>query len=61
MMGVIIKVSKTDTPAQTLNAVNKLAKKKQTSKAKSLAEFYGKLPGAFGDGLTCQKQMRNQW
>ena len=60
-MGVIIKVSKTDTPAQTLKALNKLSKKKQPTKAKSLAAFYGKMPGAFGDGLTYQKQMRNEW
>ena len=60
-MGVIIKVSKTDTPEQALKALGKLTKRKQPKKTKSLASFFGKLPGAFGDGLTYQKQMRNEW
>jgi len=27
----------------------------------SLADFYGKLKGKFGDGLTYQKKLRDEW
>ena len=60
-MGKIIKISKTDSPEQTLKALKQLEKKKQAPKTKSLVEFFGKMPGVFGDGLTYQKQMRNEW
>jgi hypothetical protein len=60
-MGKIIKISKTDSPEQTLKALSMLEKKKQAPKTKSLAEFFGKMPDVFGDGLTYQKQMRNEW
>jgi len=60
-MGLIIKVSKNDTPEQTIKALDKLSKKNKATKNKSLAAFYGKLKGVFGDGLTYQKQMRNEW
>ena len=60
-MGQIIKVSKNNTPEQTLKALEKLSKKNKVQKSKSLASFYGKMPGIFGDGLTYQKQIRNEW
>ena len=59
-MGVVIKVSKNNTKEQTLKALDKLAKKNKAGKSKSLENFYGKMPGVFGDGLTYQKQMRNE-
>jgi hypothetical protein len=30
-------------------------------KKKTLADFYGKLSGTFGDGLAYQKNVRNEW
>lgn len=58
-MGLLIKISKTD----TLEQINKLLEKLEKTapkKDKSLADYYGKMPGIFGDGLTYQKKIRNE-
>lgn len=36
-------------------------KKLQKSKKKNLSSFYGKLKGAFGDGMEYQKKLRDEW
>ena len=41
--------------------INEALKKLQKSKKKSLSSFYGKLKGAFGDGLEYQKKVRDEW
>lgn len=52
--------------------INKDASKKDIEKAlkklnkampkkPNLSDFYGKLKGVFGDGLTYQKNIRNEW
>ena len=41
--------------------INKALKKLQKSKKKDLSNFYGKLKGAFGDGMEYQKKIRNEW
>lgn len=38
-----------------------LKRLEQNSKQSKLSDFYGKLKGAFGDGLTYQKQIRDEW
>ena len=60
-MGLIIKVSKTTSQEETKKALEKLGKRGKAKKTKTLASFFGKMPGAFGDGLTYQKQIRNEW
>ncbi len=60
-MGVIVRISKNDKPEDAFKALNDLAKKSRKKKGKSLADFYGKLSGNLGDGLTYQKKIRNEW
>ncbi len=38
-----------------------LKKIKKDSKKSKLADFFGALPGVFGDGLKYQKKIRNDW
>ena len=54
---MVITINK-DTKAEEID--NELKKLKKTNK-KSLSSFYGKLKGAFGDGLAYQKKIRNEW
>lgn len=49
---------KKDTKAEEIKA--ELKKLPKPAK-KSLSNFYGKLKGAFGDGLAYQKAIRNEW
>jgi len=41
--------------------INEALKKMNKPKKKGLSSFYGKLKGAFGDGLTYQKKIRDEW
>ncbi len=38
-----------------------LKKIKTNSKKPKLMDFYGKMKGKFGDGLTYQKKLRDEW
>ncbi|QNN44124.1 hypothetical protein [Pedobacter roseus] len=38
-----------------------LKKIKSGSKKSKLADFFGALPGVFGDGLKYQKKVRSDW
>lgn len=38
-----------------------LKKIKNNSEKSKLKDFFGALPGVFGDGLKYQKQIRNDW
>ncbi len=60
-MGVIVRISKYSQVEETRKALDMLNKKSRKKKTKSLADFYGKLPGAYGDGLGYQKKLRNEW
>ena len=51
-------IIKKDTSAQE---IKKALKKLPNRKKKTLASFYGKLKGAFGDGLAYQKAIRSEW
>ena len=54
---MIITINKNTKPEEIAEALKKLPK----SKKKSLLSFYGKLKGTFGDGLTYQKEIRDEW
>lgn len=54
---MIITVNK-DTKAKE---IDEALKKLPEPKKKNLKSFYGKLKGAFGDGLTYQKNIRDEW
>ena len=58
IMGVIVKISAESSPSETKKALEKLPKNQSK---KTLKEYFGKLPGAFGDGLEYQKKVRNDW
>ncbi len=57
---MVVRITKKNKPAQTKKALDKLAKTNKRKK-KSLSDFYGKLPGAYGNPLTYQKKLRNEW
>lgn len=57
---MIVRISKKNKPEQTKKALDKLAKSSKKKK-KTLADFYGKMPGAFGDPLAYQKKLRDEW
>lgn len=52
---MVITVNK-DTKAED---IDKALKKMKKSKKRGLSSFYGKLKGAFGDGMDYQKTVRN--
>lgn len=56
---MVVTIRKGETRKQIEAAVSKLEKKK--SSKHSLADYYGKLKGRFGDGLKYQKSIRNEW
>ena len=54
---MVITINK-NTKAEEIDAA---LKQLQKSKKKGLSSFYGKLKGAFGDGLEYQKKIRDEW
>lgn len=59
-MGIVVRITKNSTPENTRKALKKLAEKAGKKTRKKLADFYGKMPGVYGDGLTYQKKIRNE-
>lgn len=57
---MIIRILKKSKPEEVKKALTKLSRKRRR-KQKSLSSFYGKLPKTFGNGLTYQKQLRDEW
>ncbi|HUZ59593.1 MAG TPA: hypothetical protein VMU83_12500 [Hanamia sp.] len=55
-MGIVVKISKNSKPEKTRKALEKLSEKVGKKTRKKLADFYGKMPGVYGDGLTYQKK-----
>lgn len=55
-MGTVIKISKHSKPQNTRKALDKLFEKSYKKPRKTLADYYGKMPGIYGDGLTYQKK-----
>ncbi len=60
-MGVIIRILKNNTGDDAHKALSKLKNSNAKKKTKTLMDFYGKLPDAFGDGMAYQKKIRNEW
>ncbi len=60
-MGIIVKISKNSTAQTTRKALDKLVKARNKQPKKTLADFYGKMPGVYGDGLAYQKKVRDEW
>ena len=59
-MGVIVRISK-ENKEDARKALHELSKKRKLKNNKTLAHFYGKMRGVYGDGLTYQKKIRNEW
>ncbi len=57
---MVVKISAKNKPEETRKALDKLARKKGKKK-KKLSDFYGKMPGTYGNGLSYQKEIRNEW
>jgi hypothetical protein len=60
-MGTVVKISKHSKPQDARKALDKLAEKGRKKPRKTLADYYGKMPGIYGDGLTYQKKVRDEW
>lgn len=57
-MGTVVKISSKSSSKGTLKALSKFVKKSLKQK-KTLADFYGKEPDIFGDGLQYQTLIRS--
>jgi hypothetical protein len=57
---MVVRITKKNNPEQTKKALEKLAISSNRKK-KSLSDFYGKMRGAFGNGLAYQKKLRDEW
>lgn len=55
---MVITIKKGDTKKEIQSAIKKVSKKNKKSQ---LSDFYGKLKNKYGDGLTYQKETRNEW
>lgn len=52
---MVVRISSKNKPEEIKKALEKMARTRKKSKNK-LADFYGKMPGTFGDGLSYQKK-----
>ena len=59
-MGTVVRIKKGNTAAEAKEALSQLIKSRQKQR-KKIADYYGKQPGLFGDGLTYQKKLRDEW
>jgi hypothetical protein len=59
-MGMVVKISTKNNSKETQKALRKLAESR-TKKKKTLSDFYGKMPGVYGDGIEYQKKVRDEW
>jgi hypothetical protein len=57
---MIVKISAKTSAEEIKKTLNKLAKIRNKKK-KQLSDFYGKMPGTYGNGLAYQKKIRNEW
>lgn len=57
---MVVKISSKNSSEDTRKVLTKLAKSRGKKK-KKLSDFYGKMPGSYGDGLAYQKKLRNEW
>ena len=57
---MIVKISAKNSSEETHRVLTKLVKNRNKKK-KKLSDFYGKMPGTYGNGLDYQKKIRNEW
>ena len=57
---MIVRIKSKQKPEETIKALEKLSRARKKKK-KKLSDFYGKLQGAYGDGLAYQKKVRDEW
>ncbi len=55
---MVVTIKKGQGKKEIAAAIKRL--EKRTAKA-SLSDFYGKLKGKFGDGVSYQKKLRDEW
>jgi len=55
---MVITISKDTGTKEIKEALDKLKKSKKKT---TMSAYYGKLKGAFGDGLDYQKKLRDEW
>ena len=60
-MGPIVKISRHSKLQDARKALDKLAEKSRKKSGKTLADYYGKMQGVYGDCLIYQKKVRNEW
>lgn len=57
---MVVRISSKSKPEEAQKALERMARARKKNK-KKLIDFYGKLPGLYGDGLTYQKKVRDEW
>jgi hypothetical protein len=60
-MGTVVRIPKKGKAEDIQKALDKLKKKNNKKGKKTIADFYGKMPNAYGDGLAYQKKLRDEW
>lgn len=55
---MVVIINKDANQEEIKNALNKI---KANPEKLNLIDFYGKMKGKFGDGLSYQKKLRNEW
>ncbi len=55
---MVITINKDTKPDEIDAGLKKLSKSRKSG---GMAKYYGKLKGAFGDGLEYQKKIRDEW
>ncbi len=58
---MVVRIKKPITKAKLEKAEQELLQKRTSSKGFNAKKFSGKLKGVFGDPLTYQKKIRNEW
>lgn len=58
ILAMVIVINKKTAKEEVKAALKKI---KKSSNKPTLTDFFGKLKGAFGDGLEYQKKLRNEW
>lgn len=57
---MIVRIKSRQKPEETKKALKKLSRARKKKK-KKLSDFYGKMPGSYGDPLAYQKSIRDEW
>jgi len=55
------KIAKTSTKNRLMETQKPLKKITKNRKKSKLADFYGAMPGVYGNGIEYQKKIRSEW